>query len=350
MTIKDNYRYIDVHITDSTSSNYNSYMFAITPISHSIYDSSNNSIFVFTGDQVLKVMDNPTDETIVAEQNVTISYDDFMINKFTADTRVVNIVHGNPDYTFSVIPFVQLTDSLTTSGHVFEGNITVMRANSDSYDNCIYLPKFIINDPYAKSFTPSIKMEYFGRSGNVVNGCKFKYNDKWYGGLLIGFISANAHIYINGMALNKSVEYNLCSQMINYYNRNTHTVLNQEIYDSIQVVQDNNVVVNTTYLNRYASNVSFLDAEGQTANTLLSHYLDNSFNIGEYQDRTMTNKVFTTAGGQEYYCIVSRRNANYWSVLSLGFTETDGIKKYTYSNGIRSIASIKIGSLNTSIQ
>lgn len=133
-----------------------------------------------------------------------------------------------------MVALIQLADNTASSWHMFNGNITISRNNFGNNAGVLLTGIRVVDDHGLSYGVGMIVGGEYRMSTSIIawQPVKFIYGGKHYAGIQV--MSASA-VTCNVMGT-FAQGYNGFPKFINYYNTNPATVLNQEVYDSIEEI------------------------------------------------------------------------------------------------------------------
>lgn len=166
-----------------------------------------------------------------------------MVTKFITDTVIGEGGIG----VIGIIP-IKASADVGSTGNVFAGTLEV--SSYDRMDN--HIMQLTINDSKSGSWTPIFNIIYqyniaSSNSNSILIPCKFKYNNQWWAGFKTTDSTLRKAIFITGYNRIKNPLQPICVK----YSNTSGTVINQEIYDSINTA---NVTLKETILNDFDNN------------------------------------------------------------------------------------------------
>lgn len=281
------------------------------------------------------------------------------LNKKATSVNLTNQVEVH-DYGVGVIALCEVTTTDNAWLNSYSvGNIYFHRENGIKGARMI---KVLAENQYSKanyfnfSYLSNLELNsnMNATSGNGFRPCTFKYNDTYYGGLLIYIDNPKMQrVYFQGVT-------NIDMFGVEFYNRNTSEILNEEIYNSLNFGQWDltggtfyapkyagemmPTVVNipeNADLNNYKTSGKYEQFEVSKAQTLINNPL-SSVNTG------ISLEVTTTAGGSVLQVLYGVMRGEIYKRRYSSSTDSwnDWYKTYTNENGVPA-ADVKAGTFSS---
>ena len=204
------------------------------------------------------------------------------LNKKAASINLTNQVEVH-DYGVSIIALCEVTTTANAWLNSYSvGNIYFHRENGIKGARMI---KVLAENQYSKanyfnfSYLSNLELNssMSATSGNGFRPCTFKYNDTYYGGLLVYIDNPKMQrVYFQGVT-------SIDMFGVEFYNRNTGEILNEEIYNSLNFNQWD-LTGGTFYAPRFAGEMI-----PTTINIPANADLNNYIEAGTYEQFTVSS-------------------------------------------------------------
>ena len=186
-----------------------------------------NGVFVVkkTGeadvDSFLVANATATEDSVTGVSNYTLAVSKFIFKQITT---------YNSDFYYFVIPLLEITSS-SSSNRFIDGDIILKRSNG-------FWPIDIVSFVASKIYSSTASEEYYlnlKKASSFTNMGTFNLNGKKYLGVVFNVTTATCeNVYFKGLCSDRKSPI---LRRYYYYNRQTSEVLNQEIYNSLIIIE-----------------------------------------------------------------------------------------------------------------